>query len=232
MKKCLFLIAGLAYCLGINAQNAQNAQNARNAPDSIFRNYLYDSRTSYFRQLPVKKGAFIFFGDSITHWGDWSEFTGYAFALNRGIAGDNTYGLVNRVDEVTRHSPRKVFILVGTNDINIHIPLAKSLENYDKLVLAIRRESPSTEIYIQSILPVNNELINRAYYTGTNEAIRQMNQSLDSLARKLHVVYVDLYTQFLDPSGQMDAAYTYDGLHLTGAGYLHWIGILKNSKFL
>lgn len=223
MKKYSFLIAGLL---------SWHAGMTQTTADSLYRNYLYDSRTAYFRQLPVKKKAIVFFGDSITQWGDWSECTGNARALNRGIAGDNTYGLLNRVDEVIRHAPRKVFILVGTNDINVQIPLAASIDNYAQIIIRIQQQSPNTGIYLQSVLPVNNQLINRAYYTGTNKAIQLMNHSLDSLAREHHVVYIDLYNRFLDHSAQMDAAYTYDGLHLTGKGYLKWIEVLTKNRYL
>ncbi len=204
----------------------------QNADDSLYRNYLYDSRTTYFRQLPPKKGAVVFWGDSITDWGDWAEFTGNASAINRGIAGDNTYGLLHRTDEVTRHQPKKLFILIGTNDLNIHIPLEQRLVNYDSIIDRVKRESPNTIIYVQSVLPINNDLISRQYYSGTNEAIRLMNSSLDSLARTGGVVYVDLYSHFLDQKGQLDAKYTYDGLHLNGVGYMRWIGILEKNKFL
>lgn len=223
MKKYGILLVGLLCAVaGMSQKNA----------DSVFRNYLYDTRTMYFNQLPAKKGAFVFWGDSITQWGDWSEFTGNAFALNRGIAGDNTYGLLNRVDEVLRHAPSKIFIMIGTNDINIHIPLSVSINNYEKIITYIKKQSPNTIIFIQSVLPVNNQLINRNYYIGANESIQAMNQCLDSLASKHHVVYVNLYKHFLDSAAQMDAAYTYDGLHLNGTGYMKWVSILKKSKYL
>lgn len=209
-------------CLQLKAQQA----------DSNYHNYLYDSRTAYFRQLPVTKGAVIFFGDSITQWGDWAEFTSFRKVLNRGIAGDNTYGLRARADEVTRHQPSKLFILVGTNDLNIKIPVARIIENYKKIIAEVKQQSPVTEIFIQSVFPINNDLIGRQYYKPTNDEIKSLNTALKDMAASEKLTYVDVYPVLLDKAMQLDAKYTYDGLHLSGLGYLKWVEYLKMNKCL
>lgn len=202
------------------------------AQDSSYHNYLYDSRTAYFRQLPAAKQPVIFFGDSITQWGDWCEFLGKANILNRGIAGDNTNGLLARVEEVVRHRPERLFILVGTNDINKRMPAASIVANYRRIIDAVREVSPHTHIYVQSVLPINNQLIGRQYYSGTNEQITALNAMLKAMAAAAGVTFVDVYTSLLDNTGQLDARYTYDGLHLSGEGYLKWVQVLKQHWFI
>lgn len=202
------------------------------AQDSSYHNYLYDSRTAYFRQLPVTKKPVIFFGDSITQWGDWCEFLGKANILNRGIAGDNTNGLLARVDEVIRHRPSKLFILVGTNDLNKHMPAAAIVAIYRRIISAVQVASPGTRIFVQSVLPINNQLIGRQYYTGTNEQIVALNAGLKEMAASLQVTFVNVYDALLDSTGQMDARYTYDGLHLSGEGYLKWVQLLKQQRLI
>ncbi|SKA41566.1 Lysophospholipase L1 [Chitinophaga eiseniae] len=202
------------------------------AQDSSYHNYLYDSRTAYFRQLPVARNPVVFFGDSITQWGDWCEFLGKANILNRGIAGDNTNGLLARVEEVARHRPARLFILVGTNDLNKQMPAVSIAANYRRIIGAVQQASPHTRIYVQSVLPINNQLIGRQYYSGTNEQIIALNTLLKSMAAEEHVTFVDVYTSLLDNTGQMDARYTYDGLHLSGEGYLKWVQVLKQGRFI
>ncbi|NLR81396.1 GDSL-type esterase/lipase family protein [Chitinophaga eiseniae] len=202
------------------------------AQDSSYHNYLYDSRTAYFRQLPVAKKPVIFFGDSITQWGDWCEFLGKANILNRGIAGDNTNGLLARVDEVIRHRPLKLFILVGTNDLNKHMPAASIVATYRRIISAVQAASPGTRIFVQSVLPINNQLIGRQYYTGTNEQIIALNAGLKEMANSLQLTFVNVYDALLDNTGQMDARYTYDGLHLSGEGYLKWVQVLKQQRLI
>jgi lysophospholipase L1-like esterase len=44
--------------------------------------------------------------------------------------------------------------------------------------------------------------------------------------------FVDLFAEFIDAEGQMDAKYAVDGLHLNPAGYAHWVELLKKGKYL
>jgi len=200
--------------------------------DSSYHNYLYDSRVAYFRQLPAVKEAIVFWGDSITHWGDWAELLGFGKVLNRGIAGDNTYGLKARLDEVLRHQPRKLFILIGTNDINKKIPLGYIVANYGRMIRQLKAHSPATAVYVQSVFPINDQLIGRQYYTGTNEQIAALNKALRQMAEAEQVTYVDVYSCLLDADQQLDARYTYDGLHLSGKGYLAWVQCLRQQRLL
>ena len=58
-----------------------------------------------FAAQPVTNGRTIFLGNSITEMGDWKTLTGDTTVLNRGIGGDITYGVLDRLDEVIRHRP-------------------------------------------------------------------------------------------------------------------------------
>lgn len=233
-NKILRNLALLAISLQLSVPGAYAQQDAKMGYDSSYHNYLYDSRTAYFRQLPIVKKPTVFFGDSITHWGDWAEFTGFSKVLNRGISGDNSFGLLGRLDEVTRHRPDKLFVLIGTNDLNLNSNAAIQhvVNNYRRLVYNVRRSSPSTTIYIQSVFPINDQLINTKYYKGTNAQVREMNLRLKSLAQELSIRYVDVYSSLLDKSSQLDARFTYDGLHLSGEGYLAWVNYLRKERLL
>ena len=200
--------------------------------DSSYHNYLYDSRTAYFRQLPPQRKSVVFFGDSITQWGDWSELFGFRKVLNRGIAGDNSYGLLARVAEIIRHQPKKIFILIGTNDINKKSSIASIARTYSRIIDAFKKKLPGTKIYVQSVFPINEQLINRQYYSGTNEQIAALNIALRKMAVSMRVTYVDLYDSLLDDKHQLNAGYTYDGLHLSGKGYLVWAQVLTNKKLM
>lgn len=200
--------------------------------DSSFHNYWYDSRLNYFKQLPAKNGAVVFWGDSITEWTDWNELTGLHPVLNRGIAGDICYGLRYRLDEVTRHQPQKVFILIGTNDISKGISVTDIIRTYKSVLLKLQQQLPKTKVYVQSVFPINDSLINRQYYKGTNEEIIQLNRLLHDMARELKVSFVNVFETMLDAQQQLAKEYTYDGLHLSGLGYLQWVAYLKKQQLL
>lgn len=200
--------------------------------DTSYNNYLYDSRVEYFRGLPVSDGEIVFVGNSITHWGDWAELLGNHKVRNRGIAGDISYGVLARLDEILARKPKKIFLMIGVNDIGRGIPLQNTLGIYERILLKIISDSPSSRIFVQSVLPINDTLINRKYYTGTNTQISTMNKSLARLASKYNIPYIDLYTLFLDESGrQMKALFTYDGIHLSAKGYLLWTDYLKREGY-
>jgi len=224
MMKKAALVSALCCCL-YQAGKAQSV-------DSSYHNYLYDSRLAYFKQLAPVKKALVFWGDSITDWGDWAELLQFKKAINRGIAGDNTYGLRARLDEVLRHEPKKLFILIGTNDINKKIPVSYIVDNYRRIIQEIKAKSPATTVYVQSVFPINNQLIGRQYYSGTNEQIMELNKALRTMAAEAQVRYVDIYPSLLDGQQQLDARYTYDGLHLSGLGYQAWVACLKKEKLL
>lgn len=215
-------------CIACSLSIATQAQSV----DSSYHNYLYDSRLAYFKQLTPVKKAIVFWGDSITDWGDWAELLQDSKAINRGIAGDNTYGLRGRLDEVLRHEPKKLFILIGTNDINKKIPVSYIVENYRKIIQTIKAQSPATTLYVQSVFPINNQLIGRQYYSGTNEQIMELNKALKSMAAAMQVRFLDIYPALLDAKHQLDSRYTYDGLHLSGIGYQTWVGFLKKERLL
>jgi lysophospholipase L1-like esterase len=73
--------------------------------------------------------------------------------LNRGIGGDITYGVLKRLDDVINRQPKKLFILLGINDIGKDIPDSVIAYNYFKIIKQVKEKSPATKIYVQSILP-------------------------------------------------------------------------------
>jgi len=54
---------------------------------------LYYQRASLFEKLPVNKSDIIFLGNSITHFGEWSEIFDNRHIKNRGISGDIVQGV-------------------------------------------------------------------------------------------------------------------------------------------
>lgn len=211
---------------------AQSPQSKVPAYDSTYNNYLYDQRTAYFRGLPDTRKEIVFLGNSITHWGDWAELLGNTRVRNRGIAGDISFGVLNRLDEVLSSKPKKLFIMIGVNDIGRKIPLSVTIATYQKILNTVRDQSPRTKVYMQSVLPINDKLINRKYYTGTNEEIRKMNAELKLLAARNSVPFIDLYPIFSEGTGQLPEKYTYDGIHLSAAAYVLWTKTLKDQGFV
>ena len=194
----------------------------------------YPQRVAIFEKEPVVPGRIIFLGNSITQIGDWKKLLNDSTVINRGIGGDITFGVLKRLDDVTRRQPSKLFLLIGINDIGKDIPDAVIADNIRKIVVRVQAESPSTKIYVQSILPLNPDVPNFPQHYDKLEHVLNTNKLIKKVAEDTHCTYVNIHDLFTDKQGRLDAKYTADGLHLTpaGSGYEKWVAYLRKQGYL
>lgn len=199
--------------------------------DSTYRPEIYPLQLDVFRTAAHSKKDIVFLGNSITFWGNWTELLNSRHVKNRGIPGDITFGVLDRLDEVIDGRPRKVFVLIGINDIARNIPDSVILQNYRRIIHRIKAGSPRTEIYFQTLLPVNpsfNRLIN--HYK--KDRILNVNAGLKKIAAEENVHLIDLYAHFADADNNLPASLTFDGVHINKSGYDRWIELLKKEKYI
>jgi len=201
--------------------------------DSMTRPNVYEPMVELFEASPQSKKDIVFLGNSITFWGDWKLLTGSRRVVNRGIPGDITYGVLERLQAVLDGRPSKVFVLIGVNDISHGIPDSLVLKNYERLLDRFQEQSPGTKVYMQSILPVNDILNKKSSIFNRVDNIQNINEKMKAMVReRKSVEYIDLYSEFEDKTGKMDARYTWDGVHLNMIGYKKWAAFLKTNKYL
>lgn len=188
---------------------------------------FYEQRASLFEVLPTDPQDIIFLGNSITNGCEWGELFQDIRIKNRGISGDITTGVYDRLDPILKGRPAKLFLLIGINDLAKGIPADTIAQNIRKILQKIRRDSPATKLYLQSVLPVNDCYGKFKDHTSKGKAAEYLNASLRLIAEENHATYIDLWSHFVDPvSGKMNPVYTNDGLHLLGKGYLLWREII------
>lgn len=188
---------------------------------------FYMQRSSLFNKLSITSKDIVFIGNSITNGAEWNELFPQKRVKNRGISGDTSEGVFDRLDAVVKGKPAKIFILIGVNDISREIKVETIVLNMKQIIEKIQKESPKTKIYIQSILPVNPDF---EMFKGhmKPELIKEINQFYQNIAQEYKVNYINLYSYFLeDGTDKMNKKYTNDGLHLLGEGYLLWREIVK-----
>lgn len=181
-----------------------------------FRRHKFDQ----FDVLPLREGATIFYGNSITNMFEWWEALGCdPSVLNRGVSGAMTHELLENAGCVTRFHPAKVFIGIGTNDLGDATRCNPDTiaSNIAGIVSRILSESPSTEIYVQSILPSENGRRTLPQIARANEAIR-------SAVAPLGATFIDL-TDVM--AGIATKEISYDGLHVTSEGYPLWLDAIE-----
>lgn len=190
--------------------------------DSLFPTY-YRQRVSLFRTLPVKTGQVVFLGNSITDGAEWNElFDNDPNIINRGISGDITAGVLNRLDEVVVRKPSKIFLLIGTNDLADGIKIDSVEKNIFLIAEIIHAQTPLTKLYIQSITPVNSYYHMFGTHTTNGAVISQINANLKSSAAKYNYTFLNIHDLFTDKEDKFNTELTNDGLHLKGDAYEIW----------
>ena len=176
-------------------------------------------RRSLHEALPARPGAVVFLGDSLTDRGAWSEIFDAKEIANRGIAGDTTADILARAPSIAAQQPAKVLLLAGVNDLGAGEAIPTIAGRYGAILDTIHRASPTTVLVCQSALPVRPPLAPEGM---TNERIRALNEALRAVAAERSCAFVDVFSALADASGALDATFTLDGVHLTGAGYVAW----------
>jgi len=201
--------------------------------------HSYRASISLFGLLPNSEDDIYFLGDSITRQGEWHEIFKDLNCKNRAISGDTTKNVLYRLSEVIEGDPKKVFILLGINDILQGRTQRNIVANYNRIVSSIRESSPYTNIYIQSILPINTKKFHD-HFSGKdsslvfpqNESIVGINKALEGLSQRYpDTLYINLYPSLVDSNGDLKEDFTIDGLHLTGSGIMSWGKILRKYVY-
>ncbi len=176
-------------------------------------------------------GGIVFYGDSITEMCETSRYYPEFKIINRGISGDTTNGMLQRLDSnLLNIKPSTVLFLGGINDIDKHISKNEIVDNIDKIVTAIKGVNPDCRIIVQSIYPVNENIRPRylnKVHNRNNQAVREVNVELEKICQNRGCVYVDVYSLLADEEGNLNKLYTRDGLHLIKKGYFAVAEIIK-----
>lgn len=185
----------------------------------------YIERTTLFNQIEAPDQAIVFLGDSITFRSEWREFFPNENVINRGIGGDTTEGVYNRLDRILENDPNKIFLMIGINDILQGRKIDEISKNYKSILEKIKSSSPKTQVYIQSVLPVNNAINGKRV---NNKDVMNLNERIKELATQSGYEFLDIYS-VLSENNQLPEKFTVDGIHLTGEAYKEWVNYIKNK---
>lgn len=178
-----------------------------------------EERRSVHAALPARSGATVLLGDSLTERGPWAELLGDPSIQNRGISGDTTAGILARAPDIAAQQPARVLLLAGVNDLAAGESVPAIAARYGAILDVFRTAAPSARLYCEGVLPVRPPA---APATMRNDRIRELNEALRAVAAPRACTFVDLSPAVADESGALDARFTLDGVHLTGAGYAAW----------
>lgn len=222
MKK-LFTSSALILC---SIYLSYGQQTATVIDSTKYSAYWWHSK-DLFDHLPDTKNEIIFLGNSITDGAEWFELLGNNRCRNRGISGDITAGVLLRLDAVTKLKPSSIFIMIGINDISRNVTVDSVMVNYRMILEQIRKETPGTKVFVESVLPVNAGVGRYPALQNKTEVIMDLNLRLRDLASEFGHTYVDLFSVMADAQNQLPRKYSIDGLHLTYEAYRIWVETIR-----
>ena len=189
--------------------------------DGPFRNHRYDS----FKVLEPAEGSILFLGNSITDMHCWPEAFktsdgNYLPIVNRGVSGTYSTEQSDNLESYLAKKPKKVFMMIGTNDLassgGLNFTGEQILTYVKSIVERIHQRSPETKIYLYSILNNNTSNRQQERWLHTNEIVKAYVDD----ANDERLTYIDLYDKLTGIAS--GGVWSYDYLHLTAAAYKVW----------
>lgn len=171
----------------------------------------------------AKKNQIVFLGDSLTELYTTSEFF-EPLIYNRGISGDDTVGVLNRLSSnVLEIEPSHIFLQIGTNDLGKRKTVTSTYLNIIKIIEEIQINLPYCKLFVISLYPVNSKAFLYAkLMTGPrkNKDILEINRLLEMFCNEQNIPFIDVHPFLTDQDGNLKKEYTIEGLHISFAGYL------------
>ena len=157
------------------------------------------------------------------------EGIGTSAALNDGIVAfkkDNT--LYTMAQAVAKMKPRRVVIMLGTNDNSMSTE--DFISNYTALVQAIQASYPYTDIIVNTVPPVPE---NHSNYPNMDQArIDDFNMALLSMCEQLGVKFLNTAEVLKDATGYGNADYYQSGdIHLKTSGLKVLLNYLRTHAY-
>lgn len=171
-------------------------------------------------ELFAPKADVVMIGDSLTEGGLWNDMFPEVRLVNRGIAGDTTEKVIERMNAIIATEPRRAFIMLGINDFQEKATVDQVFSNYLRIVRRLHTEN--IEVVIQSTV----ECAEKICGAETLESVRKLNRRLKMYARANNFVFIDLNSGLSSFKGLPDE-HTSDGIHLTAQAYWAWFEMLK-----
>ena len=184
--------------------------------------FIPENRPAYHEQVdfyPLYKShpKIVMLGNSLTYKMEWNELLDRADVVNRGVMGDITLGMLQRLEYIVPLQPAICFIEGGVNDVDEHIPQDTILKNMSRMVDTLRQHH---------IIPVFMTITHvAAFYPDSksiNSAIRSVNSALENMATKNGIDLIDI-NKIIAPGYELqDSVSKRDGIHLNSKAYVPW----------
>lgn len=170
-------------------------------------------RWDEYLKLKPDAAEVLFLGTSITEGFPVQKEFNNVHVKNMGFAGSISKNGIQVINRLIYRKPKKVFLEFGVNDFKYNISSDTVQAHLASMIDIIKKQSPKTEIFVQSVLPTNMDSL--------NVKIISYNAEAQKICMQKSVTFINLYPSFLR-GNKIDSDLTFDGTHLTDIGYFHW----------
>ncbi len=197
----------------------------------IYTDHYYKRFLQFMDEPAIGNKDIVMLGNSLTeNGGDWTARLGNKNVRNRGIIGDEVMGVYDRLHQILPGHPAKLFLLIGVNDVSHDLTTDTIVGMIRVTVERIRKGSPDTKLYLQSLLPINESFGRYKRLAGKTNMIPEINKQLEELAKEKGLTYINLFPLFTEKgSNVLRAELTTDGLHLKEEGYKIWVKAIRKK---
>jgi lysophospholipase L1-like esterase len=210
------------------AEKAQQSKFQEVAGKIYFTFYNAGKRSNFKKEnRTLTQDPVVFFGDSITDYCDLKTYYPEYVTVNRGISGNTTTDLLNRMQvSVYDAHPSEVVLLIGINDMmNEGNRPSEVAPRYEQIVKQIREHCPKAKLVCQSVYPGwkgDPEKANMGMtfpLDGFAADILELNGYIKKICEKYDCVYADIHAVLRKEDDTMVPDYSFDGCHPNADGY-------------
>ena len=213
---CGLVVAGIAIGNSIKShkKDLENQRLIQEYRDNKKKIYLEENEQNSDYEVDV-----CFLGDSLTDGCDVNKYYPDYTVVNRGIGGDTTTTLLNRMDySVYELKPKVAVVLIGGNNLNT------MFDDYEDILIGLKENLPNTKVILVSLTAMGRD------FKEKNKIASLNNVKIKLLADQYNYEFVEVFSALYDnTTDEIYSNYTTDGIHLTNEGYLVLTGLISKK---
>lgn len=167
---------------------------------------------------------YIMLGDSITQQGNWNQLLDDVKVINKGIGGDTSKGVLNRLERSINNNAHTVFLMIGINDLMLRRSVFDIYQNYIKIIEKIL--SFNKTVIVQSTLFVGEGMSRLS--ADINLDVDILNTKLNQYCDEQNIEFLDI-NKVLSHDNTLKEEYSLDSVHINKKAYIEWAKIINKN---
>lgn len=176
------------------------------------------------QSLRKRLGSAVIVGDSVAEgFLDYEFLESDSVIAEKGLRADSAAAEIQKALDL---SPTQLFLSIGLNDLEYcRGDSERFVRYYQQRILEIREEYPELPVYINGILPILPEAVEKKAELGQAEAF---NEALKQMCEELGLTFIDSK----DLLEGKEEWYQKDAIHLKAQFYPLWLNRMEETAGL